>query len=167
MSSKFSSPFLKKSPLAAGGYASGVDGMRYVSPKQPENKIVPEPKAKRPERKKLEKVSTLTPEGINIPKTEIKKVNLPNLGIINESRTITKTTKKPVEKIATTPEEKAKYNQYLADVKSGKVKRNTTYDPQTTYQDQARTGQTLDGKLEAPMSEWANVGDVYEKNKNP
>jgi len=165
MSSKFSSPFLNKSPLAAGGYASGVDGMRYVSPKQPENKSVSSPKAKKkeekPERKKLEKVSTLTPEGINIPETEIK-VDLPNMGIINDTRTLSKTIKKLVEKQATTPEEIAKYNQYLADVKSGKVKRNTTYDPQTTYQDQARTGKTLDGKLIAPMSEWANVGDVYE-----
>ena len=33
-----------------------------------------------------------------------------------------------VEKQATTPEEKAKYQKYLDDVKSGKVKRNTKYD---------------------------------------
>ena len=31
MSSKFSSPFLNKSPLAAGGYTSGADGMVTVS----------------------------------------------------------------------------------------------------------------------------------------
>ena len=33
-----------------------------------------------------------------------------------------------VEKQATTPEEKAKYQKYIDDVKSGKVKRNTKYD---------------------------------------
>ena len=52
MSSKFSSSFLSKSPLLAGGYASGVDGMRYVSPKQPENKSVPSPKVKKKEKEK-------------------------------------------------------------------------------------------------------------------
>jgi len=41
-----------------------------------------------------------------------------------------------VEKQATTPEEIKKYNQYLANVKSGKVKRNTKYD--STSKDQER-----------------------------
>lgn len=41
-----------------------------------------------------------------------------------------------VENQATTPEEIKKYNQYLANVKSGKVKRNTKYD--STSKDQER-----------------------------
>ena len=41
-----------------------------------------------------------------------------------------------VENFATTPEEIKKYKQYLANVKSGKVKRNTKYD--STSKDQER-----------------------------
>jgi len=62
MSSPFQKSFSAKSPitpspLKAGGYASGVDGMRYVSPKQPENKSIPAPKDKK--LPTLEKVETI------------------------------------------------------------------------------------------------------------
>ena len=170
MSSPFQKSFSAKtpitpSPLKAGGYASGVDGMRYVSPKQPVSKSVAKPgKDKdKPKREKLKTVSTLTPEGINIPDPVIE-TTMPNLGSIEEARVIDKIIPgKKVERKATTPAEIAKYKQYLANVKSGKIKRNTKYDSKTIYQNQERTGRTLDGKLVGDMSEWANVGDEYEK----
>ena len=54
MSSPFKKSFLAKSPLSAspfnkGGYASGVDGMQYVSPKQPEPSKLPASKLKKEE----------------------------------------------------------------------------------------------------------------------
>ena len=70
MSSKFSSSFLSKSPLTAGGYASGVDGMRYVSPKQPPNKDITVPKAK-----KKEKVPELGDETNSIDENVENKIN--------------------------------------------------------------------------------------------
>ena len=164
MSSPFQKSFSDKSPITsspfkAGGYGSGVDGMRYVSPKQPVSKPVA-----KPGRAKVKPVSTLTPEGINIPDPVIE-VSLPNLGDIKEVRILDKMIPgKEVERKATTPAEIAAYKKYLADVKSGKIKRNTKYDSKTIYQNQERTGETLDGKLVGDMSEWANVGDEYEKN---
>ena len=79
MSSKFSSSFLSKSPLLAGGYASGVDGMRYVSPKQPENKSVPSPKVKKKEEKPIKDITgedpveeiIQTPEDVINNRTEV------------------------------------------------------------------------------------------------
>ena len=65
MSSPFQKSFSAKSPittspLRAGGYGSGVDGMQYVSPKQPESNILPASKPKKEEK---------TPEPI-LPKTD-------------------------------------------------------------------------------------------------
>ena len=171
MSSPFQKSFSAKtpitpSPLKAGGYASGVDGMRYVSPKQPVSKSVAKPgKDKdKPKREKLKTAVTLTPDGINITDPVIE-ASLPSLGNIKQARVEENIIPgKKVEKKATTPAEIAKYKQYLANVKSGKIKRNTKYDSKTIYQNQERTGRTLDGKLVGDMSEWANVGDEYEKN---
>ena len=55
MSSPFQKSFSAKSPittspLRAGGYGSGVDGMQYVSPKQPESNILPASKPKKEEK---------------------------------------------------------------------------------------------------------------------
>ena len=173
MCSKFSSSFLSKSPILAGEYGSGVDGMRYFSPKQPVSKNPTKPKdtkkkgetpeKERPERKKLETLPTIiTPEGM-VPVEPEFNIELPTLNNVKEKRIIQNTTQKPVERQATTPAEKAKYKQYLADVESGKIERNTTYDEQTTFQNQQRTGNTINGKLNAGgMSEWENVGDSYE-----
>ena len=71
MSSPFQKSFSAKSPittspLKAGGYASGVDGMRYVSPKQPENKSIPAPKNKKlPTIEKAEETRQLKEEPEN------------------------------------------------------------------------------------------------------
>ena len=71
MSSPFQKSFSAKSPittspLKAGGYASGVDGMRYVSPKQPENKSIPAPRNKKlPTIEKVEKTRQLEEEPEN------------------------------------------------------------------------------------------------------
>ena len=64
--------------------------------------------------------------------------------------TTTKTVKgAQVEKLATTPEEKAKYQKYLDDVKSGKVKRNTKYDDKkvTTKTTVETPGEIIDTDL--------------------
>jgi len=64
--------------------------------------------------------------------------------------TTTKTVKgAKVEKQATTPEEKAKYQKYLDDVKSGKVKRNTKYDDKkvTTKTTVETPGEIIDTDL--------------------
>ena len=179
MSSPFQKSFSAKSPitpspLKAGGYASGVDGMRYVSPKQPVSKPVARPgKDKdKPKREKLKTVSTLTPEGINIPDPVIE-TTMPNLGSIEEARVEKK--KIPgikVEKIETNQKKYfksfepgfARDPEGTTNIKDYILKKEGKYKPKTIYQNQERTGTTLDGKLVGDMSEWANVGDEYEKN---
>lgn len=87
MSSKFSSPFFQKSPLTAGGYASGVDGMRYVSPKQPPT--ITEPK--KPKRKIPEKIvsTMLDPTDITITKTEpTSSIKVPTIPTMESKRNI-------------------------------------------------------------------------------
>lgn len=49
-----------------------------------------------------------------------------------------------VEKLAETPEEKAKYEQYLQDVKDGKVERNTRYDDKEVTTTKVEKGPDLD-----------------------
>ena len=57
------------------------------------------------------------------------------VGDDNHLKQVNKETTKgaKVEKLATTPEEIAAYKKYLADVESGKIKRNTKYDDKVDY----------------------------------
>ena len=59
-----------------------------------------------------------------------------------------------VEKQATTPEEIKKYKQYLANVKSGKVKRNTKYDSTSKEQERNRL---LSQKWGDKGTEWMDM----------
>ena len=168
MSSKFSSSFLSKSPLLAGGYASGVDGMRYVSPKQPENKSVPSPKVKKKEeRPKLEKVSTLTPEGINIPETKFPSVN-----VVTENRAKDRIVPgKTVEKFLR-PEDfegGAKNPEYIKkkkDLDDAVAKgADAKYKDKKLRQNQSRNitnNISAEGIKTTITSDWGNVGDEFE-----
>ena len=86
MSSPFQKSFSAKSPittspLAAGGYASGVDGMRYVSPKQPAFNT---PKAKKPkedktpEKEKIKPMEKTIETKIVTPETKITTEGFPS-----------------------------------------------------------------------------------------
>ena len=70
-----------------------------------------------------------------------------------QQRTIT-TPGAKVEKQATTPEEIKKYKQYLANVKSGKVKRNTKYDSTSKEQERNRL---LSQKWGDKGTEWMDM----------
>jgi len=85
MSSPFQKSFSAKSPITsspfkAGGYASGVDGMRYVSPKQPVSKPVAKPPKDKVE--PLEKISTVISE---LPTDE--KIKSDRIEILNQTTT--------------------------------------------------------------------------------
>ena len=191
MSSPFQKNFSAKSPittspLKAGGYASGVDGMRYVSPKQPVSNT---PKATKATKATKEKENYLEPaEGvdemealINKDKDKRDKIlfdaanekKIPNRGNIEEARVVNKIiTGKKVEKIETDKKKYlksfepgfAKDPEGTTNIKDYILKKEGKYKPKTIYQNQKRTGETLDGKLVGDMSEWANVGNEYEKN---
>ena len=190
MSSPFQKSFSAKSPittspLRAGGYASGADGMRYVSPKQPVSNT---PKATKATKATKEKENYLEPaEGvdemealINKDKDKRDKIlfdaanekKIPNRGNIEEARVVNKIiTGKKVEKIETDKKKYlksfepgfAKDPEGTTNIKDYILKKEGKYKPKTIYQNQKRTGETLDGKLVGDMSEWANVGDEYEK----
>ena len=191
MSSPFQKNFSAKSPittspLKAGGYASGVDGMRYVSPKQPVSNT---PKATKATKATKEKENYLEPaEGVDevealINKDKDKRDNilfnaanekkLPNIGNIEEARVVNKIIPgKKVEKIETDKKKYlksfepgfAKDPEGTTNIKDYILKKEGKYKTKTIYQNQKRTGETLDGKLVGNMSEWANVGNEYEKN---
>jgi len=191
MSSPFQKSFSAKSPittspLKAGGYASGVDGMRYVSPKQPVSNT---PKATKATKATKEKENYLEPaEGVDemealINKDKDKRDNilfnaanekkLPNVGNIEEARVVNKIIPgKKVEKIETDKKKYlksfepgfAKDPEGTTNIKDYILKKESKYKTKTIYQNQKRTGETLDGKLVGNMSEWANVGNEYEKN---
>ena len=191
MSSPFQKSFSAKSPittspLRAGGYASGADGMRYVSPKQPVSNT---PKATKATKATKEKENYLEPaEGvdemealINKDKDKRDKIlfdaanekKIPNRGNIEEARVVNKIiTGKKVEKIETDKKKYlksfepgfAKDPEGTTNIKDYILKKEGKYKPKTIYQNQKRTGETLDGKLVGDMSEWANVGNEYEKN---
>ena len=206
MSSPFQKNFSAKSPittspLAVGGYASGVDGMRYVSPTQPPSSTSKATKAKKPKEEKEEKEDYLkSPEGKEaLRKQEISrtqdnigrkidegklerdqmlfelanKKKFPSVGSIKEARVeknIIPGIK--VEKIETDQKKYlksfeagfARDREGTTNIKDYILKKEGKYKPKTIYQNQERTGETLDGKLVGDMSEWANVGDEYEKN---
>ena len=75
MSSPFQKNFSAKSPittspLKAGGYASGVDGMQYVSPKQPESNTLP---VSRPKKDKTPEREEIKPSEVSVLETTPNK----------------------------------------------------------------------------------------------
>ena len=194
MSSPFQKSFSAKSPittspLRAGGYASGADGMRYVSPKQPVSNTPKNTKDTKDTKATKEKENYLEPaEGvdemealINKDKDKRDKIlfdaanekKIPNLGNIEEARVVNEIIPgKKVEKIETDKKKYlksfepgfAKDPEGTTNIKDYILKKEGKYKPKTIYQNQKRTGETLDGKLVGNMSEWANVGNKYEKN---
>jgi len=175
MSSPFQKNFSAKSPLN-GNYYSGVDGIKYVSPKpgvinipqgtkkKEEEEEVKTPKVKQT-REKGEPVVDLKPSGIEtskvLPVAEInpKKVVLKNRKDFTNKQTLEKEIKgKPVEKFAKkgTPE----YDRWLAAVKRDPSIEDK-YKDRTLYQDQEQKGFTIDG--ETTLGDWMNVGEKYEK----
>ena len=165
MSSPFQKSFSAKSPittspLRAGGYGSGVDGMQYVSPKQPESNILPASKPKK-NRKIPQKPASvlepieLEPIGFKPIESELTVGNIENSRIKNfrDERTLERLQPgAEVEKRATTPEEKAKYNAYKKKCKA-EGNCNTKYRDRRFYQDQERINK----------GDWMNVGKEYEK----
>ena len=172
MSSPFQQKFSAKSPLN-GNYYSGVDGIKYVSPKPgvidiPQGTKKKEEKevTKVPEtREKLEPVVDLKPSEIKTSKADIvaeinpAKVVLKNRKDINNTQTLERKIKgKPVEEFAKkgTPE----YDRWLAAVKKDPSIEDK-YKDRTLYQDQKQTGFITDGKK--TLTDWMNVGEEYEK----
>ena len=170
MSSKFSSSFLSKSPLLAGGYASGVDGMRYVSPKQPENKSVPSPKVKKKEEKPIKDITGENPVEEIINKIPPK---LPSKKVIKEDRELKR--KEPGKKIIVETDNQ----KYLKSFEAGFIKDNEGFDNITDYrknrekqnaaknfqQNQSRnitTTTDAEGVETIITGEWGNVGDEFE-----
>ena len=181
MSSPFQKNFSAKSPLN-GNYYSGVDGVKYVSPKPG---VVDTPQGTK---KKEEKEVTKVPETkktfdfgsngidptITPPKSDFKFGGVPtdtakipetpadvitNREEINNTRTLEKEIKaEPVERLAKkgTPE----YNRWLAAVKKDPSIEDK-YKDRTLYQDQKQTGSITDGVT--TLKDWMNVGEEYEK----
>jgi hypothetical protein len=182
MSSPFQQKFSAKSPLN-GNYYSGVDGIKYVSPK-PGVINIP-----RKTQKEEEEEEVKPPEATNVPKTKKTfdfgsgdidtSIDIPesnfkfggggtpdpaevvskNREKINNKRTLKKEIKgKPVEKFAKkgTPE----YDRWLAAVKKDPSIEDK-YKDRTLYQDQEQKGFTTDG--ETTLGDWMNVGKQYEK----
>ena len=182
MSSPFQKNFSAKSPLNSN-YYSGVDGIKYVSPKpgvidipQPPKKKEEKEVAKVPETKKTfdfgsKDIDTSidipesnfkfggggTPDPAEIPKTPADVIT--NREKINNERTLERKVEgKPVERLAKpgTPE----YNRWLAAVKKDPSIEDK-YKDRTLYQDQKQTGSITDG--EKTLTDWMNVGEEYEK----
>jgi len=176
MSSPFQKNFSAKSPLN-GNYYSGVDGIKYVSPKPG---VIDIPQGTK---KKEEKEVTKVPEtkktfdfgskdidtSIDIPESNFKfggggtpdpvKVVSKNREEINNTRTLERKIEgKPVERLAKkgTPE----YKRWLAAIiKDPSIE--DKYKDRTLYQDQKQTGSIIDG--EKTLTDWTNVGEEYEK----
>jgi len=189
MSSPFQKNFSAKSPittspLKAGGYASGVDGMRYVSPKQPVSKT---PKATKATKATKKKENYLEPaEGVDevealINKDKDKRDNIlfnaankkkfPSKELLTQNRTI-ESTESGKAIIIETDQKK-----YLKSFEAGFAKDNEGFDNITDYrknrekqnaakkfeQDQARINEyTTDiagVKTLTKEGEYVNVGD--------
>ena len=176
MSSKFSSSFLSKSPLLAGEYGSGVDGMRYFSPKQPASKnpakpTVPKKKETPPklgEKDPPEKIIETPPEEV----PTVKKMGKVREEIVKNAIT----REEPGKKITIeTDQEK-----YLKSFEAGFIKDNEGFDNITDYrknrekQNAARNFQqnqeatnvyTTDAEGVETLTtkgEFQNVGDEFE-----
>ena len=164
MSSPFQKSFSAKSPittspLRAGGYGSGVDGMQYVSPKQPESNILPASKPKKEEK-------TPEPKPI-LPRVPGKKH--PRIyddfgddssddgggdgNYLLEEQDVEDIEKgATVERFAKTPEEKAKYKAYKKKCKA-EGNCNTKYRDKVFSQHQQRE------TINSVTGEWVNVGE--------
>tara|TARA_R110000737_G_scaffold324136_1_gene337018 strand:- start:31 stop:561 length:531 start_codon:yes stop_codon:yes gene_type:complete len=176
MSSPFQKNFSAKSPLN-GNYYSGVDGIKYVSPKPG---VIDIPQGTK---KKEEKEVTKVPEtkktfdfgskdidtSIDVPESNFKfggggtpdpaEVVSKNRKDINNTQTLERKIKgETVQRFAKpgTPE----YNRWLAAVtKDPSIE--DKYKDRTLYQDQEQTGSITDGKT--ILGDWTNVGKEYEK----
>ena len=182
MSSPFQQKFSAKSPLN-GNYYSGVDGIKYVSPKPgvidiPQGTKKKEEKevTKVPETKKTfdfgsKDIDTSidipesnfkfggggTPDPARIPETPADVIT--NREKINNTQTLERKIKgEPVVRFAKpgTPE----YDRWLAAVKKDPSIEDK-YKDRTLYQDQEQTGSITDGKK--TLGDWTNVGEEYEK----
>jgi hypothetical protein len=187
MSSPFQQKFSAKSPLN-GNYYSGVDGIKYVSPKpgvidipqgtkkKEEKEVKPPEVTKVPETKKtFDFGSTPKIPSIETPESNFKfggggtpdPAKIPetpadvitNREKINNKRTLEKEIKrKPVEKFA--KKGTPEYDRWLAAVKKDPSIEDK-YKDRTLYQDQEQTGSITDGKT--TLGDWMNVGEEYEK----
>jgi len=175
MSSKFSSSFLSKSPLLAGEYGSGVDGMRYFSPKQPASKNPAKPTVPKKQDKTVKDITGDVPVE-EIITTEDKTI-LPSEKNIDENRTnIRKVPGKEVERIETDQKLyidgfKPEYERLAAEGKfEGTIEqfidfKNEKYKDRTFGQNQTRnitTNTDVDGVETVTTGDWGNDGDEYE-----
>tara|TARA_R110000764_G_scaffold193769_1_gene279064 strand:- start:51 stop:626 length:576 start_codon:yes stop_codon:yes gene_type:complete len=142
MSSPFQKSFSAKSPittspLRAGGYASGADGMRYVSPKQPVSNTPKATKATKEKENSLEPV-----EGVNEMEDLINKdkdkrdeillnaaneKKLPSIKLLTQNRTINR--KESGKAIIVETDQK----KYLKSFEAGFAKNNEGFDNITDY----------------------------------
>jgi len=105
------------------------------------------------------------------PEKLISDVTTPKEGGGTKTKKTYKTTgtsRTKVEKRATTPEEIAKYKKYKEDVKSGKVKRNTKYDPKTHVKGREEVSETGPEKVKTSKKKTVDKVDKYgwgEKEK--
>ena len=171
MSSKFSSSFLSKSPLLAGEYGSGVDGMRYFSPKQPASKNPAKPTVPKKQDKPVKDITGDDPVEEII--TTDDKTTLPSEIVVEEQRKLDR--KEPGKTIIVqTDQEK-----YLKSFEAGFIKDNEGFDNITDYrknrekqnaarnfqQNQSRsitTDTDVEGVETITTGEWGNVGDEIE-----
>jgi len=189
MSSPFQKNFSAKSPLN-GNYYSGVDGIKYVSPKPGVINIPQGTKKKEEEEKEVTKVpetkktfdfgSKDIDTSINIPESNFKfggggtpdpaKVVLKNRKDFTNKQTLKTTI--PGAKVEKIEKDKKKY---LASFEPGFArdpegtttikeyirKKEGKYRDRTLYQDQEQKGFTTDS--ETILGDWMNVGEQYEK----
>ena len=180
MSSPFQKSFSAKSPittspLKAGGYASGVDGMRYVSPKQPESNTLP---VSRPKKDKTPEREEIKPSEVSVLETTpIKPITID--GIESARKNINETQFREIAAIIPGQKvEKIEKNQqkYLNSFKSGfaknpegttnitdyRLKKERKYKPTTTNKNQkrSRTGtEDLDTGVKTynPFTDWSDI----------
>ena len=156
-SSKFATPFFQKSPLNAGGYASGVDGMRYVSPKEPKSSPEIEPKRKIP-KETIPKLKPIEMEPIPLEgiKTDLE-ITVPNIEISRDDKTTERIEKgAKVERFAETPEEIKAYKDYKRKCRA-EGNCNTKYRDKTFLQDEYRINKNR------VKGEWQKIGPEREK----
>ena len=161
MSSPFQKSFSAKSPittspLRAGGYGSGVDGMQYVSPKQPESNILPASKPKK-EEKIPPPILPIVPRGNGRIYDDFGDDSSDDGGgdgnYLLEEQDVEDIEKgATVERFAKTPEEKAKYKAYKKKCKA-EGNCNTKYRNKVFSQHQQRE------TINSVTGEWVNVGE--------
>ena len=166
MCSKFSSSFLSKSPILAGEYGSGVDGMRYFSPKQPASKNPTVPKK---QDKPVKDITGDVPEEKIIEEIKV----LPSQKVIEEKRKLDR--KEPGKKIIVETDNQ----KYLDSFKPGYARDPEGYstiekyreykeslnNPKNFQQNQSRsitTDTDVEGVETVTTGEWGNVGDEFE-----